>query len=191
MRAPLWAAELTLTTRGDGARFRAGRSNSVRRKLPRKLVSHVRSIPSAVTSRRAVATPALLTRTSSVECDDSHRVAASRIDWKDARSITRSSALWPLARIASTTAWPRVASRAAMTTSAPSWARARAVSRPMPPLAPVIMIVFMPTVYTVALGNRWAGAEEISVAVRGVDAGDGWPELVVARPGRGECGALA
>ena len=56
---------------------------------------------------------------------------------KDARSIGRTSARPPPRSISSATACPRTRSRAPRMTSAPSRASARAVSRPIPDVAPV------------------------------------------------------
>src|SRR5262249_10632810 len=96
---------------------------------------------SGVTWGSRFAIPALLTRTSREGCEAANRRAASRTEAKDARSISRTSALPPAAVIPSTTALPLAASLAPITTFAPFFARARAVSRPIPPVAPVTRTV--------------------------------------------------
>src|SRR6266540_1702035 len=167
MRADRWAWELTLTTRGPAALLSAGNKSFVKRKPPRKFVCQVSSCPSAVSRRSRTATPALLTRTSSFVCEPRKRSAARRTEANDAMSISRSSARPPSRLIPSTTVSPRTGFRAPITTPAPILVRARAVSSPMPPVAPVTRTVLPDIALALALmetSSLWPPHPDLSRA---------------------------
>ena len=137
-------SELTFTTRGRTASpalaRNSGNSSAVSRKCARWFVPNWSSKPSAVRVSGGNITPALLTSTSRRSRSARKSAANVRTDARSARSTTATSARAPdtSSRNRASAASSLARSRAASVTRAPCAASARAVSKPIPPDAPVM-----------------------------------------------------
>src|SRR5215469_10270265 len=145
----------TLTIRAAGARRSSGSIALVTATTPNTFVSYtVRIVASVVwlgaplPSPRAM--PALLTRMSSLPNSAAIHSAARATDFSPVTSSWTNRASAPPSRSARSASAPLASSRAPMSTVMPRAPSSRAVSNPMPLLAPVIraMVVMAPILAT-------------------------------------------
>ncbi len=129
----------TLITLEGAALRKAGNSRAVRRNGPSTLVANVSSNPSSVCIRSAGSTPALLTRTSSFDSDDTNTDANSRTEPRlDTSQRCRSIEVEPEASlIRANASSPRSRLRTTMWTLAPPRASSVQAASPIPALPPV------------------------------------------------------
>src|SRR5215207_73571 len=135
------ATEETLTMVPPPASRMWGKTALLRRKGARRFTSSVRSQPSSssFSTGPGASVPAAFTSTSTRPKASSVLSTAPRIWLSSAKSIVRASARRPAASTSWATSSRSFLLRASSTTSAPAFARAIAVARPRPLLAPVTM----------------------------------------------------